>query len=249
MVPLSVDGTDVSDITIDGSDVSEVTMGGDVVWLSVEAPSSGVTRITFDDADTESGTALDVWDGNDMTINGATAGQPGLATTYDSGESYDFDGTADSGDFDVPLIDATTGNAFSLVFWLRLDQTHSFGRAVNQNDNTNGFVLADNGGDLVVRFENNDATNQSTIRSLSTGTAYHICVTRDSSDNWTAYVNATEENTGAGATGGEPYNTRVMGRNDGTEFVEGGMDALDTYDKELSASEVSNHYNTGSIGG
>ena len=72
-IGLPDDGVAEEVVTPGGVEASQVVApDGTVVFEDAAIPDSGVSRWTFDDGDTDSGTALDVWNDNDGTINGAT---------------------------------------------------------------------------------------------------------------------------------------------------------------------------------
>jgi len=227
-----------------------------VVQLASTIPDSGVSRWTFDAADTESGTALDSWGNNDGTINGATTGVSGANETYTTDEAYSFDGADDYVDFGA-FGDGL--EAFSVAAWVNPDSLvgdmpilmRDGGLARNDRhwslriDDSNGTVSmwAQDGSDNKIQ-----ATTSSTI---STGSWSHIVGTIGGTTA-TIYVNGTSDGSDSNSSYGvQPSSSETVkaGGDDvgGYEFYEGDIDDPRFYDKELSSTEVSNLYNNGSI--
>lgn len=208
-------------------------------------PDSGVSRWTFDDADTDSGTATDVWGDNDGTINGATTGVSGANQTYTTNEAYSFDGTDDN-------VTVTIGNSystFSVALWYYLDSSSSneclfsigneSGEVTFRVDSGNGYDLFDDG-----------VTNGG---GGGEGSWIHVCLTVDTtSSDFEIYENGSSIITGSFNVdfgSGDLYFGERNPVDDGGDNLSGDLDDIRLYDKVLSSNEVSNLYNNGSIGG
>jgi len=245
--PTSIDGTDITGATIDGTDVQEITVDGQTVFTAgPPRPPSGVAYYTFNNADTSGATAIDVWGSNNGTISGATTGVTGANDTYNTAEAYNFDGLNDF--VDTGFIPNTNSFSFSCFFKPEsgsgtqylignpsvsgdLNHTAGFGvRFVDGNVN----VLSGSG--------NFNGFNGS---SLALNTYHHVVVTHGT--NWNIYIDGTIDATSSivyDVTDVEAY----IGASDnyGDNF-DGSIDDVRYYDKELTSTEVSDLYNTGSI--
>lgn len=223
-------------------------------------PDSGLSRWTYDDTDTETGTALDAWGDNDATINGATTGGSGLAG-YDSGESYSLDGTDDYIESAGPLISELT--AWSMAIWFKTTTSQDGAKIIGDYDGGVGAMVAmwDHDGDgtneLVVRQRgsSDNADGVAYDADLADGSAHHVVATRGGSgaSNLSLYIDGAEVTTEVEADQGSSTvtaNVFSVGRRDGGNwYFAGDVDDPRTYGKELTASEVSNLYETGSING
>lgn len=214
-------------------------------------PDSGVMRLTFDDADTDSGSALDVWNDNDGNINGATTGVSGANQTYTTGEAYSFDGSDD--DVELPEQLLSDGSSMSVAFWFDANTLGSDDRIMSISPSHEFLANIGRSGTDKIGVRWRDGDNNATdydFRTISTNTWYHYVFTFNStSGDITGYIDATEEfsETGVGST---PDTTNsVIGQRGGNGFYDGRVDDVRLYDKPLSSTEVSNLYNTGSIDG
>jgi len=214
-------------------------------------PDSGVARWTFDDADTESGTALDVWKGNDATIDGATTGVNGANQTYDTNAAYDFDGDNDSVTASIPNLDTAT-----LAAW---------GNIVPQSEvsyNNSGFIqYVSSGTDDPLGIRPSTDTYRFIVNAGGSSTEFssssnprdewaHFVITWDGSE-LAGYINGSLEGSDTSISGNLEasgvLNIAILETigNHGDERV----DDPRVYNKALSSTEVSNLYDTGSING
>jgi len=235
---IDINGDVIQSISIDGEFTEEVTVDGDIVFQGSAIPDSGVSRLTFDDADTEGGTALDVWGNNDGTINGATTGVSGIAG-YDSGQAYSF-----GGDDYVSLPAYPNFSAFSVSIWVNGDG----GTAVGLTENNN-IEIRENNNTWAFRM-NNSTYIDGPGGNFNSDT--HLVATWDGSTReW--FVNASSQGTLSTTTNGQKAEGTAIGRRSdvgGFEaFLTGVADDFRVYDGRLTATEVSNLYNTGSIDG
>lgn len=213
---------------------------------SISAPSSGVARYTFDDADTSGSTAVDVWNGNDATINGATTGVSGANQTYTTNEAYDFDGVDDNVNSSVADISTCT-----VAAWANLDTADTENREVFSTRNSaSGLALrysaSSNGAwDF---YTANDGSFTTVVGSqASTGTWIHLTGVADDNNSITLYENGSEVATAAIGSRDLGLTYRVGERAEGGNLFDGQIDDPRLYDKALSSTEVSNLYNNGSI--
>jgi len=161
-------------------------------------PDSGVARWTFDDADTESGTTLDVWGDNDGNITGATTGVSGANQTYTTNEAYDFDGADDYVTAPLPLSGSVD---VSLAFWINVDayssSTHGLvhmGTGDTNNESAYGIII--NQDEYVIAGYGGEYDFDTGI-TASTGTWVHLVATYDSStDDVTFYIDGSSQASG-----------------------------------------------------
>lgn len=249
MAPTSIDGNEITGATIDGQEVSEITVDGDVVFTAgPDIPDSGVSRWTFDKADTESGTAIDTWGNNDASITGAATGAAGIAG-YDSGEAYSFN-PSNNDYVDAGGDSSLKGTPFSFTFWMKLDDTSADSRfgGTFSNDKR-GWLSRYDGPNSQWKFEWGDgiAFNSLTGPSQSSGTNVFNAVTVGSG-TVDVYRNDAVNIISGSVNIATGTNNLYIGR--GPAFgstVAGDMDDPRYFSKKLSATEVSNLYNTGSI--
>lgn len=215
----------------------------DSVTVQVERaiPDSGVSRHTFDDADTSGSTAVDIWNGNDGTINGATTGVTGQYA-----EAYSFDGTDDSVSIPSGTYSFVTSSGFTFSLWAK---TTAQGR---------GGLFAPGDGDCwiemdsneTIRFQQFDGSNAVKLNSTSQindGSWRFVTATFDGS-TMRIYIDAAEENSASH----NPPNTVSRTPSIGLEplnsiYFDGDIDDVRIYDKALTSTEVSDLYNNGAI--
>lgn len=204
-------------------------------------PPSGVARYTFDDADTESGTALDVWNGNDATINGAVTGVSGANQTYTTNEAYSFDGTTN---VSTPLADP--GVPFSVAVWAKWDVADGDAEnAVSTRTSDNGFGLRKTNGGFEPFIRESGSFRLVSGPSVSGGVWYHVAITVGAG-TFEAYVdgNSVGSSTyGSYVTGGDVS----VGDNGVDNNMVGDIDDVRIYSKALTSEEVSSLYNNGAI--
>lgn len=222
-------------------------------------PDSGVSRWTFDNADTSGSTATDVWGGNNATIDGATTGTTGASQTYDTGEAYSFDGNNDRCDVSD---DASFSGLpeLSFAFWARFNNTSSRekfvakGVDVGSQRNYEWDITKDS--NETVWFSVADGSGYSEVQpsdTLSTNTWYHIVgVYSDTDDYIELYLDGTRIGRIDGVvTMQDDSGPLVFGaENDGGgggDWLNGDLDDPRLYSKPLSSTEVSNLYSTGHI--
>jgi hypothetical protein len=204
---------------------------------------------TFDDADTNSGTAVDTIGSNDGTINGPTTGVSGISTQYNSGEAYQFD---QSNNDHVAVsrlgIDETQdGIAFS--FFVKFDNVNS-GQGVYEikTQNANHFLFLKNNGEMSGAYLSTGNT-PGVQANVQSGQAYHIVHQYETGGTYEIYKDATrvDRNT----TGGPVNNTRgtsaVGAQLARGRYIDGVIDEFQIYDQSLTSSEITNLFQKGSI--
>jgi hypothetical protein len=231
---------------------------GQTIEIQVtDIPDSGVSRWTFDNDDTNSGTAIDVWGRNDGTINGATTGVSGANVTYTTNEAYSFDGTDDYIDASVSL--DSTSNGVSVAVWHKPDfdttafsNPHQVFRNKSGSSNNWGILYDSSSNALTTNWSNSSVAYSPSTNYQNTWT--HLAYTVDSSNspNITLYIDGSSVNSGTFGSGVTVNHSNAdfeIGRridNNGAHFS-GDMDDFRVYDKALTSTEVSNLYNNGSV--
>lgn len=208
-------------------------------------PDSGVARYTFDSEDTN-GSAIDVWNGNDASISGATAGVSGANQTYTTNEALSFDGSDDYVDPPSAIDSLIDNDIFSIAFWFYVDSNTS-----SPHDYGNGRCTlryefkGSNGWEWVIYDGSTDYWV--TMGLTATGEWHHTVLTLNSSGVMEAYLDGTSKGTDSTASPQDNKPVRIGGKASGVDFWPGDVDDLRYYDKALSDTEVSNLYNNGSI--
>ena len=199
-------------------------------------PDSGLARLTFDNADTESGTAFDIWNNNDATINGATTGVTGANQTYTTGEAYDFEGSNDYLDFDASLL--SSGPA-SVAIWANVD---SWSDGVVLSGYASELLRTDGGANEWYAWDVNITGISGSLDQWD-----HFVLTDDGAGTVEVYKNATSQGT-ASYSSSDSQDWEIGRRATNQDrYFDGSLDDLRVYDKELTSTEVSNLYNNGSI--
>jgi len=246
------DGSEVSEIVLpDGSTASEVIdPDGNVVFeAGPDIPDSGVARWTFDNGDTNSGTAVDIWGSNDGAIDGATTGVSGANQTYTTNEAYEFNGSGDNIDINSwSNIGFSNNDPFSIACWLNTDTTSSRQRVWGTEDgNSRGFILdVLSGGDMRFFLGNGGDTVATTTKSISTNTWHHATCTFDGSTA-TVYIDASNSASTSASYSGSNQNFHIATTDKLADYFDGVIDDVRIYDKGLTSTEVSNLFNNGSI--
>lgn len=146
--------------------------------------------------------------------NGTLNGTPGTADGPGGilGSSVDLDGTDDyvsvgTADF----FDFTTGTAFSVACWFNADSLS--GPIVGRAANANRYI--DILSSTQIRVYTSAGAIDFTVPTMSTGTWYHLLVTRDTGNSVKVYLNGTQSSTGA-QNGGGSFTFDSIGRRNTT---------------------------------
>jgi hypothetical protein len=241
-----------------GTGTYKISLKNQVIEIEVtDIPDSGVSRWTFDDDDTESGTALDSWGNNDGTISGATTGVTGANQTNDTAEAYSFDGTGDVINMGQTLGLVDTDH--TVAAWVKTgsdSDQHLAGRFGSNASERWHYRINEVSGrwSMVFEIDYNDDNEKvaHTGTDLTDNTWYHFAGVWDVSNlEVQFYIDGTADGGGtAGGDWGDPVADFTIGNSDnGTTSWNGRIDDVRIYDKALSSTEVSNLYNTGSIDG
>jgi len=232
------------------------TTGNQSTTVSNIGADSLVSHWTFDDPDTNSGTAVDVVGSNDGTINGATTGVSGANETYATNEAYSFDGSGDGVDF------GRVGDgleAFSVAAWVNPDSLAGDasilirdGGAV-QTDRHWALRIDDSSGTvgfLVLDTDDSKIVTRSSA-TISTGSWSHLVGTVGGTTA-TIYVDGTAEGSSSNSSYGVQPTSAQPAKAAGADpggyvYYDGEIDDARFYDKELNSTEVSNLYNNGGI--
>ena len=180
-----------------------------------------------------------------------------------STRSFDFDGVddfIDCGNNDnLSFGDGSTDSAFSISSWLNMDNVVRF-RIISKYDTSKEeyFFSTSSGRQLVLNLysQNNSAVKigriGSTILTPYIGTWIHVCATYDgsgSSSGIKIYINGVRDdanNNNAGSYVAMQNNTAPVRIGSGASyFANGSIDETAIFNTELSASDVTSIYNSG----
>lgn len=218
--------------------------------LGSAIPGSAVSRWTFDDADTSGSTAIDVWGGNDGTINGATTGVSGVYK-----QAYSFDGTDDSVDVGSPVI-GTTNTTFTAAVWVKF-ATLQDGYTISEWGSNNAWAISYRSGPsaLDYRIQESGGTQreiQYPDSNFATGSWHLVGLIADGgSAEFRGKFDTTDVGTNSNWDGtiDNDVNLTFGSTAHGYNLLDGDLDDPRLYDKALTDTEWNNLYNTGSIDG
>jgi len=258
--PTNIDGTDITGATMDGTDVTEITVDGDTVFTAETLPvaySDLVAWYPFDPSfyggfAADDATALfnpaqsgdlTAYDG---TVNGATFQSGGGVTDIGAGANsgaFDFDGSNDSITAPLPLSGSVD---VSVCLWhKKFDSSKGiFQMGKPIGDQESAFGLIEGGlGYTVAGF--GSGFDFRTNLNVPKNTFVHVAATYDaSSDTVSFYLDGDLKSSGTqGFTISAGGTTEFAREIDGDDFSNIIIDDARIYDKELSASEVSDIYN------
>ncbi|PQO33162.1 hypothetical protein C5Y96_09895 [Blastopirellula marina] len=148
-------------------------------------------------------------------------------------------------------LDSVANNPYTIMGWIRVDGT---GGTAFQNNSwfrygsaTNGYAMYLNSSNRMVVY-NSGTTNFSPSYTFSTGTWYHVAITKDSTQKM--YVNGSSEATNvAGGSYNQPSpGYCIIGQNYSmpngsggyttTGYFNGGLSHVAAFNRELTSSEV-----------
>jgi len=217
--------------------------------------SGAVSRWSFDDTDTSSGTTIDTYGSNNGTIVNATTGVSGIG----EGQAYDFNGT----DAAVEIADSTSISNLSqlaISVWVNLDSGGAFQGIVSKgpdvsNTGSTEFKLLVGSNDNV-RFAISGGSNETEIvsdSSLVTGDWYHIVAIWDGL-NMEIYINGVLNATGTRDSMQDTTSNLLIGANpDGNSgaassaanFIDAQIDEVRFYSESLDSHQVWQLYSLG----
>lgn len=224
-----------------------------------EVPPSGVSRWTFDDADTNNSTAIDVWNTNDGELSNVTTGRAGQLN-----QSYGFSQSSESY-VNVPHSESLQlTQQLSFSFWLYVDSfppdwvlllgkvaegTDTSGRTYSIWLNDAGYFHLTSASD-----EQGQTTVNTPDGSVQTGTWIHYVGVIDRvNETMKSYINGTEKASGSIDTNEAVTHTDPLRigydnyTNDNYYALDGRLDDVRLYSKALSPDEVQNLYENDTI--
>ena len=166
--------------------------------------------------------------------------------TFNTDGSFQFDGTND----DInPGLNWSPANQFSFTMWFRLDQLKDFQSLVDLFNNTsfrNFQLFVESDGDLRVYWGNTSGT--SAITSTAANEWYFAAFTSNGEEgNLYRYGNGTTDSVAVSASAGsysvKPLVLGKRGDDDANSFLDGKIGEFQFYERELTATEVSQNYN------
>lgn len=152
--------------------------------------------------------------------------------------------------------------AFSVSLWVKFTETANkawIGNVGNLSHNTDGWVVMTAGQNIYLQinngtsYQNNELQVATTAGNYGDGNFRHVVVTYDGSSNAsgvTIYVNGSSVATNADSdtlSGSLTYaNTTYIGAVNSGSYTDATIDEIGVWDKELTSSEVTQLYNSGS---
>jgi len=246
----------------DGSEISEVRTGaGDVLFSGSAIPDSALTQdlvawYRFEDGDARdyasSGEFPSVTWGDstafDGTVNGATFQSNGGVTDFETGGNsgaFDFDGNDD--DIDLSALVGVVSDPLTVSMWIRYEGGGAWFLYVNSlsagNFSDRMYADIDNiNSGLNVRVNDNSWTES--ISSINTNEWYHFVYVADGSE-LKIYLNNTQIHSEAYSGSTQPTSFFSIGYEEfaNNRHLDGQMDDFRLYNRELTASEISDIYN------
>jgi len=259
MPPTSIDGTDMTGATIDGTDVQEITVDGQTVFTAETLPvaySNLVAWYPFDSSFYGGSNADDVTalfnsgqsgdsTAYDGTVDGATYQSSGGVTDINAGANsgaFDFDGSNDIITIGTGPPDPNDGD-ISVTLWANADSASSDSLAFDyEGTNIQVGKTTEISNFGVSMFDGSHHTVDFGVKPLNEW--HHFAITYDSSTNvLTGYFDGTSKGT-ANSNGVRDSDGRytIGGIFNNGRVWDGTIDDVRIYDKELSATEVSDIY-------
>jgi hypothetical protein len=248
MIPISIDGTDITAATIDGTDVQEITVDGQTVFSAgIPEPASAIALYRFEQNFNDS------WNTNDATniVNAS------FSTDATEGS---FAGDFNNVDADVPF-DYAGLSELSILAKIKTTQTQAqFGGSWtgNVNSTTSGLSIGmaegfvDPAGTIYIESGAGANTRRFATTSTFDDGIYHSVVASFdfSNDSQTIYVDGASEATGNLTIYGSAANFDLGDngpRTNNSRDYRGLIDNLQFLSKEVTQTEAMNYHNTGSI--
>jgi len=188
-------------------------------------------------------------------INGTATGA--TLTTGNGGqisEGYDFDGVNDYISLPSTGFDTTFSGDFSVSLWVNVDNFDpaSFSESwmICFRGDRNVQMKYTAAGAFLINFFTGTNYTITTAGGYSTGVWYNVTATKSGTNGTKIYVNGVEQAANASATGTPSTNTAGSSIGDYagslTNYqVDGTIDEIGIWSKELTAEEVKNLYNNG----
>jgi len=205
-------------------------------------PDSGKARYEFEQDVTDS------WNNNDLTDNTSA----GYTSSSEVGShAIVLDGTDDY--LTVPF-DFGANDDFSIVGWINVQNIQSNNAFAAQRDSFSSMdwqlYYASSTSVWNLDIGNSRASQHSGNTSISNQTYYHIGLTKGGND-WTLYIDGSSDISVTDSTSWTTNDTLTLGawQSGSGGPLDGYLDHIDFFTKELTQTEVQNHQNSGSING
>jgi len=231
-----------------GEHTFKISDNEDLIVNVYDIPTSGVSNWTFNDVDTVNSTAIDIWGSNDAEIHNIVTGSEGANKTYNTGESYSFNGSDSrvvNNNIDIPSDEIT----ISCWQYAESISSNKCTFQIPGSDYSNELALFYQGGKWRILHSNNRYETGEYINNEWV----HIVITADSS-GFNFYINSTETYSVSNSSQLDfPNNDINIGTDvDASEtdygnYFNGFIADFRIYNKILSNNEISNLYKTGYI--
>jgi hypothetical protein len=245
MAPINLpDGSQVSEIVLpNGATASEVIApDGSTVFSAI--PDSAITHYDMEDTDDIS-TLNDRWGGNDATLNGS----PTYTTDAAFGSNAIEFVSADS-DWAATGITGVPSGAWSIFFAFKFPSSSTKDYLCsNEGSSFDGFSIRYNNSELNLRAGNGTDAFSSVSASVNESQYYTTALTYDGSGGFEGYLDGSSLGTFSVSftdSGSEIAINNISGSrtNAESDII---IDHWKLFDKELTATEVSDLDSTGSI--
>lgn len=205
------------------------------IWLFMATASQAAVTQFWKLDDNAASTTVVATTGTNATLAGGdntsvkqTGSGPGGSITY----AFDLNGSDDYVDFAASAVSFADGAAFSVSAWVNLDALTAevlVGRA----GSATRYVRVDTS--TSIRVYIGGATADYTVPTMSTGTWYHLLITRAATSNSTrVFLNGTESSTGAQTQSGA-MDLDAIGRTS-LAFGDGRISQVRIYNSDESAN-------------
>jgi len=221
--------------------------------LALAVPDGGVSYYDLDN------NVLDSWGSNDGTQNGGSfvTSYPSFNNTGD-GATHSFD-SGGTGYINLGSSSTLNPSSISVSLWFNLqvatDNTVLFARWTGSPDYIQAYKLwydldADNG--LRWGVKTSSGTNDGIAEFLlNTSQWYHIVATyNETSGDTKVYLDGhliASDNTYSGSILSQSIDTNLLSQNNGERIIDGLIDEVKVFNRELTQEEVTNLYNCGNI--
>lgn len=236
----------------------EIKISGQIITIEViDIPDSTLTQdlvawYRFEDGDARDYTATlnaefadtTAYDG---TVNDQTYKENSGITDYNQGVNsgcFEFNGGTDSNGKAIELPDIITGNNnLSILGWINMNNTSNDNAYLISLRNSQYFEIGSLNSEWIFKFGSNEQVINKTI-DKSSNEWIHIAQTANDTTG-TAYINGSEVDTISTDTVVNGNTNLIGGRGEGNseQYVDGLIDDVRVYNRELTGTEITDIYN------
>ena len=183
----------------------------------------------------------------DGTVNDQTYKENSGITDYNQGVNsgcFEFNGGTDSNGKAIELPDIITGNNnLSILGWINMNNTSNDNAYLISLRNSQYFEIGSLNSEWIFKFGSNEQVINKTI-DKSSNEWIHIAQTANDTTG-TAYINGSEVDTISTDTVVNGNTNLIGGRGEGNseQYVDGLIDDVRVYNRELTGTEITDIYN------